>query len=693
MTARLSPANLVARPDRVDFRDRLYSPPLRSLPPLWPPRDIIERNLESYKDYILDQGTEGACTGFGLAAVINFIYWSGWREKLLAAAKGQEAKLLKERPPLVSAPMLYHNARLYDEWEGSDYEGSSCRGAMKGWHKHGVCENGLWKKGARMQPDDWRHDAARRPLGAYYRVDARSIADMQAALFEVRSVYCSATVHEGWREPSDKSKIDGIKLARIRFEKDTIGGHAFALIGYTSEGFIVQNSWGPDWGTGGFALLSYEDWIKNGFDAWVAAVGAPMSIESSATATRTSLIAQAGNMVKPISQFVRATSQAAAAKPWTEERAYRHAIVLGNDGKLIQRLVGAANPSAALQHVTQSEVAASGHKKLVIYVHGGLNDEAAAINRARRLGPWFDANGIHPLFIVWRTGFMESLGAIAQDEIAKYEEQLKEIQSKGLGDVVDAAVKALKEAKDRAFEMAAEKLIGKAVWSQMKQNAERASGPGSALAQMLKALSVHNGMRFHLLGHSAGSIMIGHLLDTAGRAATSLSFDSCGLYAPACTLDFAAGKYGKALAQGGPLGRGRLAIDVLTDEAEVDDEVGPYGKSLLYLVSRAFEDVHKMPLLGLDLAVQPGNYNGKNTGMELAKKEQAAAYAKWKAAAGKLARVSIKAHKGPKIRTSLSVQERIAHGTFDNDIDVVNASLTSILDGPPKLKITDLTGF
>ena len=369
--------------------------------------------------------------------------------------------------------------------------------------------------------------------------------------------------------------------------------------------------------------------------------------------------------------------------------------MLGNDGKLIQKIVGAATPEAALLHVTQAEVTATGHKKLVIYVHGGLNDEAAAINRARRLGPWFDANGVHPLFIIWRTGFMESLGAIAQDEISKYEEKLKQIQSKGLGDAIDAAVKALKEAKDRAFEMAAEKLIGKAVWSQMKQNAERAAGSGSPLAQMLKALTVHKGMSFHLLGHSAGSIMIGHLLDVAGRASSPFQFASCGLYAPACTLQFAAEKYGKALAKGGPLARAPLAIDVLSDEAEVDDEVGPYGKSLLYLVSRAFEDVHKMPLLGLDLAVRPDIYadKKKESGMKLAEKEQAAAIAKWKAAVGRLQRVSVKAHSGPKIRTSLSLQERIAHGSFDNDIDVVNASLTRIVGGPPKLKITDLTGF
>ena len=34
-----------------------------------------------------------------------------------------------------------------------------------------------------------------------------------------------------------------------------LGGHAFAIVGYNEVGFLVQNSWGPEWGKGGFATL------------------------------------------------------------------------------------------------------------------------------------------------------------------------------------------------------------------------------------------------------------------------------------------------------------------------------------------------------------------------------------------------------------------------------------------------------
>ncbi len=68
---------LDARPDRLDLRDREYRPPLQSLPPQWPLHDEVNTLFPCYRDdgMILDQGKEGACTGFGLAAVINYLLW------------------------------------------------------------------------------------------------------------------------------------------------------------------------------------------------------------------------------------------------------------------------------------------------------------------------------------------------------------------------------------------------------------------------------------------------------------------------------------------------------------------------------------------------------------------------------------------------------------------------------------------
>jgi hypothetical protein len=159
-------------------------------------------------------------------------------------------------------------------------------------------------------------------------------------------------------------------------------------------------------------------------------------------------------------------------------------------------------------------------------------------------------------------------------------------------------------------------------------------------------------------------------------------------------MDFAIEKYGKAMDKSGPLHRARLAIEIMTDAAEVQDKVGPYGKSLLYLVSRALENMHKMPLLGLEVALQPDAV--KKPGMELAD-GAAKLLEAWKAKVLATKRVDVTTHAGPKIRTSTTQRENIAHGSFDNAVDVVSASLLRMLGAAsgsalPR-RITDLTGF
>ena len=128
-------AKFDARPDRLDFRDLPYAPPLRSLAPRFPDDGLLHDWLPGYieADLVLNQGLEGACTGFGLACVINHLFWV----RHLANGGGKFEQ--------VSPRMLYELARRYDEWQGDSYEGSSCRGALKGWHKHGVCAEALWR--------------------------------------------------------------------------------------------------------------------------------------------------------------------------------------------------------------------------------------------------------------------------------------------------------------------------------------------------------------------------------------------------------------------------------------------------------------------------------------------------------------------------------------------------------------------
>src|SRR3989344_1606139 len=109
--------SLDARPDRLALRDRPYIPPLGNLPSEWPPKDWIEKHLPQYaaRALVLDQGSVGACPGFGLAAFDNYRSFVTSRQDPEVGSR------------TVAPAILYQLARMYDEWPGEDYEGSSCR--------------------------------------------------------------------------------------------------------------------------------------------------------------------------------------------------------------------------------------------------------------------------------------------------------------------------------------------------------------------------------------------------------------------------------------------------------------------------------------------------------------------------------------------------------------------------------------
>lgn len=678
---------LDARPDRVDFRDRVYTPPLIALPPQTPEPREIKRHLADYaaQGLVLDQGSEGACTGFGLAGVINNMAW-------------RRSPAGREKRVSVSPRMLYQLARQYDEWPGEDYDGSSCRGAMKGWHRHGVCSAALWpyanREGAFVKPKPgWEQDAALRPLGAYYRVDMASIADMQAAIFEVGAIYVSADVHPGWTLKAARS------LPVIPCHKTGSGGHAFALVGYTAEGFIVQNSWGPGWGFHGFAVLSYEDWVLHGNDAWVAAMGAPM-IGAAAERTRSSeslrdrqAAPNPGIIPATVPGGAAASASSPAAPPWSEAAAYEHSVVLGNNGEPQNRFISAQNAAAAVETVVYETPLAwlrrQANPRIAIYAHGGLNDEAASIKRIRVLAPYFAANNIYPLFITWRTGVWESIVGMLQDTTDKLFGAT----------IVGSGWEWARDQADRAIEALAERALVKPVWMQIKQNAEAAADGGSGLWQVathLRALAAAlPKLEIHLVGHSAGAILLGHLLDLCAptAAAPAVKIRSTSLFAPACTVGFANRRYIGAVSNG-VLAAADLHVDLMSNERERADTVGPYGKSLLYLVSRALESLHKMPLLGMEAAWHPLSADS-DARLWNASAATLADLAQWRAfsAAGA---VALQVHAEKLVRTGTATGQSIAlaHGSFDNDIDVITATLTRVLGGAaPAVPVDNLQSF
>ncbi|RLJ65089.1 peptidoglycan-binding protein [Sulfurisoma sediminicola] len=666
-------ASLNVTPDATDLRDRPYQPPPVSLPQLFPEDADIRRFMGAYTQagLVLDQGQEGACTGFGLACVVNYLRWRG---------AGMPKKLES-----VSPRMLYQFARRYDEYEGEDYDGSSCRGALKGWYHNGVCVASRWpyEPGQDSLPlAGWDGDAVERTLGVYYRVEPKAITDLQAAIREVGAIFVSAYTHKGWDaiKPSAKPPAKHADLPVIAYDgrPSRKGGHAFALVGFNRTGFVIQNSWGKDWGAGGFAVIGYADWLAHAMDAWVAALGVPGVVS--------------GRLATGAGMAGTAAMAGTGADWWCEDKAYEHSIVLGNNGHVdrfdtVDGVTRTLQNQACVLPDRWFRENAEEKKRLVLYVHGGLNSEDDAIKRARAMGRYFLGNGCYPLFLVWKSGLLEAFSAILEDKAAE--------RPAGL------AGGPLDWITDKLTDPVIEKTIGRPfarpLWSEMKENAELASASGRGgdlLTDALRALAGSWGDKFelHLVGHSAGSIALGRLLGCLAQKDLIASVKSAHLYAPACTVGFANRHYAPHadIMQ-------RLHLDILADDIEQDDNVAfVYRKSLLYFVSNALEADKRMPVLGLANVYDP-DYSGWDGAAATAED-----LLNWRAAMethGIAERLTI--HPERKIVTRIGhgpdMEERKAdasHGGFDNNVEMIDKTLKRITGAAAlKLPVDDLVGY
>jgi hypothetical protein len=230
--------------------------------------------------------------------------------------------------------------------------------------------------------------------------------------------------------------------------------------------------------------------------------------------------------------------------------------------------------------------------------------------------------------------------------------------------------------------------LGKSLWRQMKQNAEASGREGHGAAIFAKEISSLLGSyktaEIHLLGHSAGAIWHGHFISTLSKIDKTATLASCHLFAPACTVPFANEHYARALNRGTLPGT-KLHVSNLDNTAELEDNVaGFYGKSLLYFVSRACEEWHKTPILGMEAAWNSA-LDDKDIFQLINRKGQDEfgfmdAVQKWrntvatkKVPAPMLKKSGETVHNGKK-------QNPPSHGGFDNDTLYITRTLNRILN-------------
>jgi len=648
-----------AFPDKIDIRDWFYHPTLQPL---------AEQLINCDRvPMILNQGKEGACTGFALAGVINYHLVKNRR----FTKKQIEVK------ECVSPRMLYEMARRYDEWPGEDYEGSSARGTIKGWLAHGVVKRDLWTdelSGPGHLDNETAKQALQIPAGAYYRVMHRQIRDMHAALNETGILFATLMAHEGWRAPQEgiwkEYKIENgksIKFPVIPRKDRADSGHAIAIVGYTKDGFIIQNSWGENWGNNGFALLPYEDWLLHSSDCWVVQLGVP--VDTDIWSKDQYADTDAGKQ------------RASQAIPLESIRPY--VINIGNNGFLsdsgsywtteedIDRLFESISKTAEENNWNK--------KRIMLYLHGGLNSEKDVARRIISFKQVCLDNQVYPVHIMWETDFWSSL----KDNVFDIFTTDDRARTSWLSNFRDAAL----EIKDRTFELSTAKL-GRMLWDEMKENAQLASTkqPDPKRRRAIQVVAEKGALAYgnlssqekqkweiHIVAHSAGTIFTAYAMKTLleiGIPVRSVQF-----MAPAISNKLFKEKMFELINANDEL---RPTLYILSDKGERDDDVTVYGKSLLYLVSNAFEKSRETPLLGMEKFVNPSN-------KELDKKYiDGEIAAMLKKTINNWPSLVIAGKAAADLEVGPSISRSDSHGGFDNDPFTLNSVLFRILKKKPK---------
>lgn len=223
--------------------------------------------------------------------------------------------------------------------------------------------------------------------------------------------------------------------------------------------------------------------------------------------------------------------------------------------------------------------------RIVLFAHGGLVSESDGLAIAQKHIRWWRQNRVYPIYFVWETGFWQSIWQLLS----------------GATREAAATRDFLGDARDRIIEGVARQLGGGLLWGGMKRSAERSFEPigaGRVVVDLLHQFCQtrdEGDVELHAVGHSAGSIFLAHGLDYAVRQGLP-AIKSLHFLAPAINVRLFKQK------TLGLLGSGveHLTIYTMLRSYELDDTVGPYGRSLLYLLYYALEDVRETDILGLE---------------------------------------------------------------------------------------------
>lgn len=250
--------------DKHDIRDHLYSAPLHLNGPL--PESV---DLSDLCSPIANQEDLGSCTSHAaVTGAFEFLELKELRD-ITTTAPTEFGPTFKHGSRLFH----YYNERLIEGTVNED-SGASIRDSVKALQKYGVCPEEMWpyiESQFTLKPNKGCYsEASKHKITQYSRVIG--VTNMKTVLAQGYPFVIGIYIYTSFE--SDAVAQTGMVPMPSKGE-ELLGGHAVCIVGYKTinnvKYFKLRNSWGTDWGLGGYCWIP-EEFLGNtslADDAWV----------------------------------------------------------------------------------------------------------------------------------------------------------------------------------------------------------------------------------------------------------------------------------------------------------------------------------------------------------------------------------------------------------------------------------------
>lgn len=225
------------QPDLPDYRDVMFaaSPASRGQLP-------ASVDLRKKCPPVMNQGMLSSCTAHAIGNAYRF-------------------NLMKQKLNVDFVPsrlFIYYNERVKIRTTNYD-SGAMIRDGVKSLKKQGVCSETSLPydiKKFTQKPNVSCYKEALSHQALQYKRIPQSIAQMKACLASGYPFVFGFTVYDAF-ESAEVAKTGKLELPKQN--EKVISGHAVLAVGYDdkTQRFMVQNSWGDEWGRMGYFTMPY----------------------------------------------------------------------------------------------------------------------------------------------------------------------------------------------------------------------------------------------------------------------------------------------------------------------------------------------------------------------------------------------------------------------------------------------------